>query len=203
MRPGDIIAFSGRGRFADLIRISTGSNISHVGIVCHSLVRGIAAPVIELWESVKHGICWETGRPIAGMIRRRLSDVIAHTDAQMWLCPLGVTAHNNYNERLGAEFLMSVRGQPYDMPQALIAGLSKIASSRERAMHAVEDYSAFFCSELAAAAYIAGGALGPDVKPGELTPACLLSIPGLFAPTAYQIKGAPDNIILNNNTQES
>lgn len=194
--PGDLIAFSGRGRYSDIIRLATGSNVTHVGIVTHALVGGLDYQTIEIFESVKHRICPDTGRPIVGVIRSRLSDVIEHYDGEIWHLQLSRFARPLYNPFAAVELLMSLCGRPYDLPQAVLAGINRLTNNHDKALYAVEDYSALFCAELAAGAYKAAGVLPDDLNASGLTPACLISIPDLFADTCHQLKGAPQNIIV-------
>lgn len=36
MQPGDVIAFSGKGNFSDIIKWATRANVSHTGIILQS-----------------------------------------------------------------------------------------------------------------------------------------------------------------------
>ena len=38
MKPGDVIAFGGKGHFSDLIKFATRSDVSHVGVVLQTRV---------------------------------------------------------------------------------------------------------------------------------------------------------------------
>lgn len=196
--PGDLIAFSGRGRYSDIIRLATGSNVTHVGIITHALVGGLDYPTVEIFESVKHRICPDTGRPVVGVIRSRLSDVVEHYDGLIWHLRLSSFARPLFDPFAATEFLMSLCGMPYDLPQAVLAGINRLTNNRDKALHAVEDYSALFCAELAAGAYKAAGVLPDDLNASGITPACLISIPHLFDETCHQLKGNPQNIIIVN-----
>lgn len=43
MKPGDVIAFGGKGRFSELIKWSTKSVVSHVGVILQTVRRDLAS----------------------------------------------------------------------------------------------------------------------------------------------------------------
>ena len=194
MQPGDIIAFAGSSKFSKLIRLATGSNVTHIAIVCLSEVEYHGNTTVEIMESVKEDISCETGLPVTGVTRNRLSTKLASYHGDIYWIPLSRQTRTKLDYTAAVNFLMSVTGKPYDMPQAIQSGLDLLDASKW-VTYAVEDYSAFFCSELAAAALKAGRVLGPETNPSEMTPVDLIRLP-VFAGTYYQLKGDPAEIIM-------
>lgn len=85
--------------------------------------------------------------------------------------------------------MMDHEGRPYDMPQAVTAGL-EIPGVQE-------DFGKFFCSELAVAGLESAGAI-PSVNSSEFTPINLCRLK-LFSSDMVQIKG-PERPIRGFNT---
>jgi len=191
MLPGDIIAFAGTAPISHLVQLATLTNISHVGIVCHATVSYHGELIIEIVESVKQGTHPETGQLITGVTRNRLSTKIRNYDGNAWWLPLSHATRAKLDYTAAIDFLLSVIGLPYDMPQALLS-VFDLLDPIQRITYAAEDYSAFFCSELAAAALKAGKVL-PDINASEMTPIDLLRQP-IYHSEYYQIKGKPESI---------
>jgi len=194
MQPGDIIAFSGHSRFSRLIKLATDSNVTHIAIVCLSQVEHHGSTTVEIMESVKEDICPVTGLPVTGVTRNRMSTKLASYHGDVWWIPLSRQTRAKLDYSAAINFLMSVEGRPYDMPQAIQSGLD-LLDPCDWVTHAVEDYSAFFCSELAAAALKYGGVLNPEFNPSESTPVDLIRLP-VYGKNYYQIKGNPADIIM-------
>jgi hypothetical protein len=87
------------------------------------------------------------------------------------------------------DFLLQQVGKPYDLPQAIMSGLDQLDDHAllERATHAVEDFSQFFCSELVAAALEACGAIS-HLNASEVTPIDLCTF-SIFEQDYCQVKG--------------
>ena len=191
MLPGDIIAFAGTTPISCLVQLATHSNISHIGIVCHATVSYHGELIIEIMESVKEGTHPETGQLITGVTRNRLSTKIRNYDGEIWWLPLSHATRTRLDYTAAIDFLLSVIGRPYDTPQAILS-VFDLLDPLQRITYAAEDYSALFCSELAAAALKAGKVL-PDINPSEMTPVDLLRQP-IYHSEYYQIKGDPESI---------
>jgi len=194
MQPGDIIAFCGNSKFSRLIKLATSSNVTHIAIVCLSHVEYHGSVTVEIMESVQEDICYETGLPVTGVTRNRMSTKLASYHGDVWWIPLSPDTRARLDYSAAINFLMSVEGRPYDMPQAIQAGIDLLDRS-EWLTYAVEDYSAFFCSELAAAALKYGGVLDPKFNPSETTPVDLIRLP-VYGSNYYQLKGVPAEIIM-------
>ncbi len=189
MLPGDIIAFSGRSLFSRFVKLATRSEVSHVGIVCISDVCGNCGHTVEIMESVKEAVDPDTGQIITGVTRNRLSSRLRHYEGEMYWFQLSHDTRQALDIPAAVQFLMSVHGLPYDMPQAVLSALDLLDNFPLKLTYAVQDFSAFFCSELAAAALIAGGVLPSSVNASEMTPVDLLRQP-VFFKHYYQLTGA-------------
>lgn len=194
MRPGDIIAFSGRTKFSRLIKLATNSNVTHVAIVCLSQVEYHGSVTVEIMESVKEEICHKTGQAITGVTRNRMSTRLAHYHGKIWWLPLSQQTRAKLNFSAAINFLMSVHGRPYDMPQAIQSALNTLDRFKI-ITYAAEDYSALFCSELAAGALKHGGILDAGFNPSETTPVDLVRLP-VYDKYYYQLKGDTASIIM-------
>ncbi|WP_082407664.1 hypothetical protein [Verrucomicrobium spinosum] len=75
MLPGDVVAFSGKNNFSDVIKWATGATVSHVGIVCSveteaDLTTGSLA--VHIMESTFLHRDHITGKSSGGVLRNRL-----------------------------------------------------------------------------------------------------------------------------------
>ena len=183
MRPGDVIAFGGKGHLSDLIKWGTRSNVSHVGIVFHSSVPGSDSTIVDIMESTTLYEDPETGKRTRGVQRNRLSRRLKYEQGEMWWLPLSDEARARMNEDDLVRFLLHNDEKEYDMMQALQSGLDLGTVLGQ----AKEDYSSFFCSELVSAALEYAGVM-KNVNASEVTPAdlCMFSI---YADTYSLITG--------------
>jgi len=171
--PGDLM-FSRSAEnsiVGDAIRLGTGSEITHVGIV-----SGIV-PEPTIIEA--HG---------PGVTERRLLDVVADYDGCVCFARLHSTVRENIPEDkliAAMAFLRAQLGKKYDLDQCVRSGLVKIFG--DKVFHNTEDYAEFFCSELVAAFYKTMG-LGQIDDASEMTPIDVCRLP-IFETTYYQVKG--------------
>lgn len=165
MHPGDVIAFGGRGAFADLIRAATRSVITHVGVVMHTSV----------FEDNRYFnlVCQSTVRH--GVQATRLSDVIRRYAGEVWWLPLEEPLEHTTEFY---DFLFDKEGAAYDLPQALLSAVRHVENE--------EDLAKLYCAELVAAALEVAEVIGP-INASEVTPIdlCLM---GIFK-ESYQLKG--------------
>jgi len=183
IKPGDIIAFSGKKKFSRLIRLVTRSIISHVGIICQT---GRSVDVIESVNfKQESAACEQTG----GVHCRHLSKRVESYDGLMWWLPLSEVSRSRFNQEKFAEFLISAKGKQYDMPQAIRAVLDFIEDNPffDLSTYNQKDFNAFFCSELATAALHAAGVI-EHINPSEVTPVNLCTF-NIFAEDYFQIRG--------------
>jgi hypothetical protein len=192
MRPGDIIAFSGKGHFSEIIKFATRAPVSHVGIVFETRVtfdgdtpeKGI---IVDVFESATLHENRDTGERIAGVQRNRLSTHVTYYEGDMWWLPLSDEVRAALDLKKFTDFLMHLEGRPYDLPQAIGAGLDFADALFPGSARNDEDFAKLFCSELACAALEKGEALR-KVNASEVTPIDLCRF-SIFAPTYTQIKG--------------
>ena len=164
--PGDVLAFSGKGKFSDLIKWATGSVVSHVGIVINNVVA--FNQVVEA----------ATINGFSGVSTNFLYKRILEYDGELWWLPLKPEVRKKLDIAAMQKFLLAQDGKKYDLPQAIAAGLALIKNE--------EDFSEMFCSEIVAAALEVGGIV--SLNASEMTPidVCKLDI---YNSEYYQIKG--------------
>jgi len=186
MKPGDVIAFSGKGNFSEIIKWATRSSVSHVGVILQSKLliegepqKGIFNQVIE--STSLNGF--------SGVSISRLSDRIDKYDGDIWWLPLSDAVRTRLDCKAFYDFLLHQEKKPYDMPQAVKSALDALEKVPllGASVYNIEDFSTFFCSELVAAGLEAGGAI-KSINASEVTPIdlCMFS---LYQPDYYQIKG--------------
>lgn len=165
MQPGDVIAFGGRGAFADLIRAATRSVVTHVGVIMQTSVAGDSR-YFNL-------ICQSTVR--YGVQATRFSDVLRRHPGECWWLPLKEPI-----EQLTVfyDFLFDKEGIAYDLPQALLSAVRHVENE--------EDITKLYCAELVAAALEAAAVVGP-INASEVTPIDLCKMDIFKEP--YQLKG--------------
>jgi len=193
MQPGDIIAFSGKGHFSELIKWTTRSQVSHVGIVYESKVLFPNGPqqgrVVDVMESTTLHKDPKTGQRVAGVQRNRMSLRVRYYEGMIWWLPLGKESRSKLKLKAFTDFLLHSEGKNYDMPQAIMSALDAMDGVEilDLTTYNQEDFAAFFCSELAAAALEAGGVI-KKINASEVTPIDLCTF-NLYAKDYYQIKG--------------
>lgn len=197
MQPGDIIAFSGKGNFSEIIKWATRSNVSHVGIIMKSKLLIGNTPQQGYFNQIIESTSLNG---FSGVSISRLSDRVRHYGGEMWWLPLSKAARKKLNAKKFYNFLLHQKGKKYDTPQAVKSALDALDNVPllSKATHNVEDFSKFFCSELASAGLEAGGVI-KKINASEVTPVdlCMFSI---FSSTYYQLKG-PTKAIKGYNTQ--
>ncbi len=183
MRPGDIIAFSGKTRFSRLIRLATRSIVSHVGII-HAAGRSV-----DLIESVTFEQDCITGEDIDGVWLNHIKKRVDNYAGMIWWLPLNEAARFRLNQKKMIDFLKTTYGKSYDMPQAIKAVVDLIEENPffDLSTYNHEDFDAFFCSELATAALRAGEVID-QINPSEVTPVNLCSF-NIFSDDYYQLRG--------------
>lgn len=189
MKPGDIIAFGGKGNFSEIIKWATRSTVSHVGVIIQSELRGIRDMGTDgYYNQIIESTSLE-GR--SGVIISRLSDRLNTYKGEMWWLPLAQEqrAKVDANLRKFYNWCLQQEYKPYDVPQAVKAGLDVLDRAFGGASPTLnqEDFSKFFCSELAAGALEEVGAI-PRINASEVTPIDLCSF-RIFQSDYVQVKG--------------
>jgi len=185
MQPGDVIAFGGKGNFSEIIKMATFSEVSHVGVILQTGVRGENNGRFfnQIIESTSLG-------DFNGVQINRFSDRLAHYDGDLWWLPLDKALRIEFfDQEVFYNFLFQQDHKPYDMPQAVGSALDLLdklgAENRE-------DFNKFFCSELVAAALEKIG-LVPKINASEVTPIELCRW-DIYDSNYYQLKGPPKPI---------
>lgn len=186
MKAGDVIAFSGKGDFSEIIKWATRSSVSHVGIILQSklligdkIQDGMFNQIIE--STTLNGF--------SGVTISRLSDRLDTYDGEIWWLPIKKDIDEKMDKKNFYDFLIHQNRKQYDMPQAIKSALDALdrVPILGRATHNQEDFSRFFCSELVAAALEVAGAI-KDINASEVTPIDLCTF-ALYEDDYYQLKG--------------
>lgn len=188
IQPGDIIAFSGKGFFSEIIKCATRSNVSHTAIVLQSkiLINNIPQKdyINQIIESISSGVSIS-----------RLSDRINSSNEIIWWLPLKDEIRKEMDFYKFFDFLLNQKNTPYDMGQIMKAGFDLFDNSSvqffKKLTYNTEDLSKLFCSELAAAALEKGLEINKPsfhLNASEVTPIdlCMFNI---FTKDYYQLKG--------------
>ena len=199
MKPGDVIAFGGKGHFSELIKFATRADVSHVGVILQTRV------VDDTTGRFFNQIIESTSlHNYSGVVISRLSDRLGTYEGEMWWLPLNEDLRR---EKFDAEcfynflFNQARERKGYDVPQALKSAVD-ILDDLPFGLHGPgynrEDFSRFFCSELVAAGLEKAGTVG-RVNASEVTPIdlCRWSI---YAGTYYQLKGQAEKQISRYNS---
>lgn len=186
MKAGDVIAFSGKGDFSEIIKWATRSSVSHVGVILQSRLLiddqaqdGMFNQIIE--STTLNGF--------SGVTISRLSDRLDTYDGEIWWLPIKKDIDEKMDKKNFYDFLIHQNRKQYDMPQAIKSALDALdrVPILGRATHNQEDFSRFFCSELVAAALEVAGAI-KDINASEVTPIDLCTF-ALYEDDYYQLKG--------------
>ena len=166
MKPGDMIAFGGKGLVSRVIKFFTRSEVSHVGVVARIDEHG---RVMVMESTSLNGF--------SGVQLSRLSRRVAEYNGDVWWYPLNDSARKDLKLTRFWNYLWKQDGKKYDKWQAIASAIPIYAKESENRM---------FCSELVYGAYEAGGIIR-DVNSSELTPEDLRR-EIIFAERIYKIK---------------
>jgi hypothetical protein len=199
MKPGDVIAFGGKGNFSEIIKFATFSDVSHVGVILQTKIADDDTGRFfnQIIESTSLN-------DFNGVNISRFSDRFDTYKGDMWWLPLKKSIRKNkFHQKKFYDFLFNEakKRTPYDMPQAIKSALDAL-DTLPFGMHGPgynsEDFSKFFCSELVAAGLEKAGAVD-SVNASEVTPVDLCRWK-IYQGTYYQLKGDADNEISRFNT---
>ncbi|MGR0482165.1 MAG: hypothetical protein ACTFAL_12375 [Candidatus Electronema sp. V4] len=197
MRPGDVIAFSGKANISELIKSVTMSDVSHVGVILQTKVLNDKTGRFfnEIIEST-------TGNGVFGVTTSKMRKCLDLYEGEVWWLPLDEKIRaTRFNEREFYDFLFNQKGKYYDTPQAVKSALDLLDSlpfDINGPTLNKEDFSKFFCSELVAAAFERAGVTGP-INASEVTPIDLCRW-RIYQSSYYQLKGDPQKRISRFNT---
>ena len=156
MKAGDVIAFSGKGNFSEIIKWATRAGVSHVGVILQSnlLIAGDSQPGMfnQIIESTSLN-------GFSGVSISRLSDRLDTYGGEIWWLPLSRSIWEAMDKKKFYNFLIHQERKEYDMPQAIKSALDILDNVPVlgRSTKNIEDFSRFFCSELVAAGLEAAG----------------------------------------------
>lgn len=188
MKPGDVIAFGGKGHLSEIIKFATCSEVSHVGVILQTKITDDTTNRFfnQIIESTSmHGF--------NGVTIFRFSERIDDYHGEIWWLPLNSKIRkNSFNQRKFYDFLFNQakNRKHYDMPQAINSALDFL-DNLPLGMHGPgynrEDFSKFFCSELVSAGLEVAGTVG-RINSAEVTPIDLCRW-NIYEDTYYQLKG--------------
>ncbi len=199
MKPGDVIAFGGKGHFSEIIKFATFSSVSHVGVILQTKI-----PEDDTGKFFNQIIESTSLNGFNGVNVSRFSDRLSTYEGELWWLPLKAEIRNNsFDQKKFFDFLFNQAKErkPYDTPQAIksaIDALDNLPFGMHGPAYNREDFSKFFCSELVAAGLEIAGSTG-SVNSSEVTPIdlCRWSI---YEDSYYQLKGESSKRISRFNT---
>ena len=168
LKPGDVIAFSGKGWVSKTIKFFTRSKVSHVGIVLEISEQGR----VMVMESTSLG-----GKK--GVQVNRLSQRLDQYKGELWWLPLNKDVKESMDMAAFWHFLWEQDGKKYDTWQAIKSALPSFIRR--------EHFDKFFCSELVAGALEAAEAI-PELNASEMTPDDVVELP-VYGKKYFQLKG--------------
>lgn len=199
MRPGDVIAFSGKANISELIKSVTLSDVSHVAVILQTKTLNDDKEgrfFNEIIEST-------TLNGAAGVRKTQLSECLSIYEGEVWWLPLAERIRKEcFNERKFYDFLFKQEGKDYDVWQAVKSGIDLLDSlpfGINGPTLNKEDFSKFFCSELVAAAFERAGVTKVPINASEVTPIDLCRW-RIYQGNYYQLKGDPSKRISRFNT---
>ena len=186
MKPGDVIAFSGKKAFSQTIKLATRSNVSHVGVVLQTKLEMNGESHGRLFNQVAEATA-------SGVKFTNLSELEENYEGELWWLPLSRESRRELERRHQAffDFLIDSIGAPFDSLGALIRAWEDTLDFSGVTWNE-EDFGAFFCSELVAGALEVGGVI-KDVNASEVTPINLCRF-NIYAEEYVQFKGERKDI---------
>lgn len=186
MRPGDVIAFSGKGDFSEIIKWATRSNVSHVGVILQSRLLIDGDPQKGFFNQIIEST---TLNGFSGVSISRLSDRVDTYDGELWWLPLHEDVRTKMDMAKFYNWLLHQEHKKYDASQAVKSALDALDNIPfvGSLTHNTEDFSRFFCSELVAAALEHSGATG-RLNASEVTPNDLCRF-AIYSGNYFQLKG--------------
>lgn len=195
MKPGDVIAFSGKEFISNAIKFFTGSSVSHVGVVMETKLadsEGNAKKgrVVQVIESTSLD-------GFAGVSVNRLSDRILKYNGGLWWLPLSEDARARLDEEVFFNFLLRQKGIEYDFRGVREFIWRKIPLVNK--LFQTESFEKWFCSELVSAALEESGVLG-SINASKVSPQDLVEFK--IYETARVISPDTKTPLKNLNTRE-
>jgi hypothetical protein len=169
IKPGDVIAFSGKDIPSGVVKLATQSKYVHVAIV--------------IWRDVKNILIAEShvdlslpsvgnGKKALGVQLQWLDDRITQQPSPIWWAALktpldesGLVTLRQWGQEIENQNI------PYDFRQAIGVGLESLGLKRFNQ----QDDRAYFCSELVTCALQLAGAIDHELNPARQTPAHVMA----------------------------
>lgn len=186
MKPGDIIAFSGKGNFSEIIKWATRSSVSHVAGILQTKLLIEGKPQSGMFNQIIESTSLQG---FSGVSISRCSERIRDYDGEIWWLPLRAECYEAMDKQAYYNFLIHQNNKPYDVPQAIRSAIDVLDNIPVlgKLTHNTENFDSFFCSELITAALEASGVIA-HINASEVTPIDLCSF-HLFEDDYYQLKG--------------
>jgi hypothetical protein len=169
IKPGDVIAFSGKDLPSGVVKLATQSKYVHVAIV--------------IWRDVKNILIAEshvdlslpsvgTGEKALGVQLQWLDDRISQQPPPIWWAALKEPLDEAGLAKM-RQWVQEIENQkiPYDFLQAIGVGLESLGLKRFNQ----QDDRAYFCSELVTCALQQAGAIDAQLNPARQTPATVMA----------------------------
>jgi len=90
MKPGDVIAFGGKGHFSEIIKFATFSSVSHVGVILQTKI-----PEDDTGRFFNQIIESTSLNGFNGVNVSRFSDRLSTYEGELWWLPLKTEIRNN------------------------------------------------------------------------------------------------------------
>lgn len=184
MKPGDVIAFSGKKLHSGVIKLFTDSNVSHVGVIFQSKLSIAGDPKKRSFNLVAEATA-------SGVRFTGLKGITKLYDGELWWLPLSKASRQNLKLKKFFDFLLCSEGKPYDFEQAIGAGTDGPGDLDIKRNQ--EDFEKLFCSELVAGALENGGVIA-NINASEVTPIDLCRF-NIYCNNYVQFKGKKKRII--------
>lgn len=177
LKPGDVIAFSGKDFPSTGVKVATCSSFVHVAIVFQAHQPGHYEDSVLIAEShIDTSLpSVGTGKPILGVQLQWLTQRITATDCPVWWAALKQPLHPKALSTM-QQWLLEVEQQriPYDFVQAIGAGFDLL--DRWGIENQADD-SALFCSELVIRALQIAAVVPSEINASEQTPLNVMQLP--------------------------
>jgi len=164
LKTGDLVLFSGVDAYSKLVKVSTRSKWSHIGLI----VKTVEHNYLTMWESSirEDTLDVETGRHREGVRLVSFIDRVMAFEGEVSIRQLqgGILTDDRLHGLLGLRD--ELRGRSYERNK-----FELLKASNERAFrNKTEDLSSLFCSELVAEAYQRLGLLTEEKPSNDYAP---------------------------------
>jgi hypothetical protein len=103
MKAGDVIAFSGKGNFSEVIKWATRAAVSHVGVILQSKLLIDGDPQSGIFNQIIESTSLNG---FSGVIVSRLSDRLDTYNGEIWWLPLHQDLHATMDKKKYYDFLI-------------------------------------------------------------------------------------------------